>query len=148
MNRQPNSIDREIVVAEAIKDVVSELRMVDVADYIAFIRLERFSSIADIVQSASELYLMPGTLLLGHGGDARVAWEAKPSIMLDLELRPAGACVYFTLHMGDEAAAVEVNYVSFDSPAEDPDANTAYLADALKNARIRKSWGIETGRAA
>ena len=148
MIRQPNSIDREIVVAEAIKDVVSELRMVDVADYIAFIRLERFSCIADIVQSASELYLMPGTLLLGHGGDARVGWEEKPSIMLDLELRPAGACVYFTLHMADEAAAVEVNYVSFDNPDEDPDANTAYLAGALENARIRKNWGMEAGRAA
>ena len=140
MNRHPHSIDREIVVAEAIKDVVSELRMVDVADYI--------SCIADIVQSASELYLMPGTLLLGHGGDARVAWENKPSIMLDLELRPAGACVYFTLHMADEAAAVEVNYVSFDNPDEDPDANTAYLAGALENARIRKNWGMEAGRAA
>jgi hypothetical protein len=146
MNRQPYSIDREIVVAEAIKDVVSELRMVDVADYIAFIRLEHFSSISDLVQSASELYLMPGTLSLGHGGDARVQWEEKPSILLDLELRPAGVSVYFTLHMMDEHAAVEVNYVSFDEPQEDPQANTDFLAAALENARIHKTEGI--GRAA
>jgi hypothetical protein len=142
MNRQPHSIDREAVVAEAIKEVVSELRMVDVADYIAFIRLEHFASISDIVQSASELYLMPGTLALGHGGDARVAWEEKPSIALDLELRPEGACVYFTLHMKEEHAAVEVNYVSFDEPLADPHENTALLAHALDNARIRKTVGL------
>jgi len=148
MIRQPHSIDREMVVAEAIQDVVSELRMVDVADYIAFIRLEHFSCIADIVQSASELYLMPGTLALGHGGDLRVSWEDKPSIALDLELRPAGACVYFTLHMADQAAAIEVNYVSFDDPNEDPQANTAFLAEALDKSRIRKTVGIGASRAA
>jgi hypothetical protein len=145
MNRQPHSMDREIVVAEAIKDVVSELRLVDVADFIAYIRLERFASISDIVQSASELYLMPGTLSLGHGGDARVLWEEKPSILLDLELKPGGVNVYFTLHMMDEHAAVEVNYVSFDDPLEDPQANTAYLAAALENARIRKTPAISAG---
>lgn len=148
MNRQPHSVDREMVVAKALQDVVSELRMVDVADYIAFIRLEHFSCIADIVQSASELYLMPGTLSLGHGGDIRVSWEDKPSIALDLELRPAGACVYFTLHMADEAAGIEVNYVSFDEPEEDPHANTAFLACALERSRIRKTIDFGASRVA
>ncbi len=142
MNRQPHAIDREAVVADAIRDVVSELRMVDVADYVAFIRLEHFSSIADIVQSAAELYLMPGTLRLGHGGEAHVTWEEAPTIALDLELRPSGACVYFTLHMKADQAAVEVNYVSFDEPREDPQENTAYLARALETARIAKTVGL------
>ena len=39
MNRQAHSTSREELVASAITEVVSELRMVDVCDYVAFIRI-------------------------------------------------------------------------------------------------------------
>jgi hypothetical protein len=142
MNRQPHAASREAIVAEAIKDVVGELRLVDVADYIAFIRLEHFSTVADLVDSAAELFFMPGTVRLGHGGEAHVTWSDPPRIVLDLELRPAGATVYFALILEDERAAVEVNYVAFDRPDADPQCNTAFLADAIEGARIRKSEAV------
>lgn len=139
MIRQPHSSTREIIVANAIKEVVSELRMVDVGDYIAYIRLERFASVADLVESAAELYFVPGTLRLGHGGEAHVCWEEPPHIMLDLELRPLGATVYFSLTLTAQHAAVEVNYVSFDDASPDPLENNTFLVTALERARIRKS---------
>ena len=138
MNRQPHTSTREMIVAEALGDVVAELRMVDVADYIAFIRLESFAAISDIVDTAAELYFMPGTVRLGHGGEAIVAWDEAPRIRLDLELRPRGATVYFTLDLGAEAAGVEVNYVAFDEPDEDPKANSAFLEAALRGSLLRK----------
>jgi hypothetical protein len=139
MNRQPHTASREAIVAEAIKDVVGELRLVDAADYIAFIRLEHFATVSDIVDSAAELFFMPGTLRLGHGGEAHVGWADPPRIVLDLELRPAGATVYFALSLEDEAASVEVNYVAFDKPDPDPQRNTDFLIDAIDGARIRKA---------
>ena len=142
MNRQPHAASREAIVAEAIKDVVGELRLVDVADYVAFIRLEHFSTVSDIVDSAAELFFMPGTLKLGHGGEAHIGWSEPPRIVLDLELRPAGATVYFALRLEDKAASVEVNYVAFDRPDPDPMRNTAFLIDAIDGARIRKTERI------
>lgn len=139
MIRQPHTSSREALVASAIQEVVSELRMVDVVDYIAFIRMERFGNISDIVDSAAELYFMPGTLRLGHGGEAHVAWASPPRIVLDLELRSQGATVYFSLTMTDEHAGIEVNYVSFDTPDSDPMVNTRRLEDSLEYARIRKT---------
>lgn len=139
MRSQAHSRSREIIVAEAIREVVSELRMVEVADYIAFIRFDHFACVSDIVDSAAELYFMPGTLKLGHGGDAEVSWDRPPEIRLDLELRPRGATVYFTLTLSAESAGVEVNYVAFDDPDADPSANTALLEGALLGARIVKS---------
>lgn len=139
MNRQPHSSTREITVANAIKEVVSELRLVDVGDYIAYIRLERFATIADLVDSAAELHFVPGTLKLGHGGEAHVSWSGAPRIVLDLELRPPGVTVYFALSMSARQAAVEVNYVAFDDPSPDPAVNNAFLEAALENARIRKT---------
>lgn len=139
MDRQPHSSTREVIVAKAIEGVVAELRMIDISDYVAFIRLERFASISDLVDSAAELYFMPGTLRLGHGGDVHVSWSGPSRVILDLELRPKGATVFFSLLLEDLQAGVEVNYVAFDKPLLDPAANTAFLQRALNDARIRKS---------
>ena len=139
MIRQPHASSREIIVAEAIKEVVGELRLVDVADYIAFIRLEHFTTISDIVDSAAELFFMPGTLKLGHGGEAHVGWTEAPRIVLDLELRPGGVTIYFALSLSALSAGVEVNYVAFETPDANPHANTAFLESAIDKARIRKT---------
>lgn len=139
MNRQPHSAAREAIIANAIQDVANELRMIEVADYVAFIRLESMASIADIVESAAELYFMPGTLRLGHGCEAHVDWTGAPRIVLDLELKPRGISVYFTLALSADHAAVEVNYVSFDEPGSDPELNSLTLDNALQAARIRKT---------
>lgn len=137
MNRQPHSSTREIIVANALREVVSELRMVDIADYIAFIRMERLGSIADIVESAAELYFMPGTVRMGHGCEALVTWADPPRVLLDLELHPRGATVFLHLTLCDESAGLAVNYVSFENPSNDPEENSRRLGDALEDARIR-----------
>jgi len=124
------------MIADAIGEVVSELRMVDIADYIAFIRLERLANISDLVDSAAELYFMPGTLRLGHGGEAHVDWTGDPKIVLDLELRPHGVTVYFSLTMTAVHASVEVSYVAFDKPSGDPAENSVFLENALQSSRL------------
>jgi len=139
MNRQPHAKSREIIVANAIEQVVDELRLIDVADYIAFIRLEHFACLSDLVDSAVELYFLPGTLRLGHGGEAHVDWSGSPRIVLDLELRPPGVTVYFQLTLSEERSSVAVNYVSFEKPGEDPEHNTALLETVIEEARIRRT---------
>ncbi|MCA0046812.1 hypothetical protein LB577_07570 [Mesorhizobium sp. B283B1A] len=138
MNRQPHAKSREIIVASAIEQVVGELRLIDVADYIAFIRLEHFACLSDLIDSAAELFFMPGTLRLGHGGEAHVDWSGSPRIVLDLELRPPGATVYFQLTLSENGNSVVVNYVSFEKPGEDPEHNTALLETVIEEARIRR----------
>ena len=139
MNRQPHADTRESIVANAIGEVVGELRLIDVADYIAFIRLEHFACLSDLVDSAAELYFLPGTLRLGHGGEAHVDWSGSPRIVLDLELRPHGVTVYFQLTLMEDAASVVVNYVSFETPNDNPQRNTDLLQVAIDRARIRRT---------
>jgi hypothetical protein len=138
MDRQPHANSRELIVASVIEPVVGELRLIDVADYIAFIRLEHFACLSDLVDSAAELYFRPGTLRLGHGGEAHVDWSGSPRIVLDLELRPPGVTVYFQLTLSEAGNSVAVNYVSFEKPGEDPEHNTALLEAVIEQARIRK----------
>ena len=139
MNRQPHAKSRDLIVAKAIEQVVDELRLIDVADYIAFIRLEHFACLSDLVDSAVELFFLPGTLRLGHGGEAHVDWSGSPRIVLDLELRPPGVTVYFQLTLSEERSSVAVNYVSFEKPGEDPEHNTVLLETVIEEARIRRT---------
>ena len=139
MNRQPHASSREVIVANAIQDLVGELRLVDAADYIAFLKLEQIATLSDIVGSASELFFMPGTIRLGHGGEAHVGWTEPPRIVLDLELCPGGATVYLKLTLTALTASVEVNYVSFEKPDPSPARNTDFLKAALEKSRIRRS---------
>ena len=139
MIKQPHSLSREILVAAAVGDVVAELRLVDPADYAAFIRLEHFTTLSDLVESAAELYFMPGTVRLGHGAEVHMGWTETPRVVLDLELRPTGATVYFSLSLEAETASVEVHYVAFDTPDPDPAANTAFLESAMEHARLRRT---------
>ena len=143
MIKQSHSAARERLVAEVVAPVAAELRLIDAADFIAFIRLEHFSSLADLVASAAELYFMPGAVTLGQGAEAHVDWDAAPRIALDLQLRPRGATVWFTLHLEAGRAGVEVNYVSFDRPDPDPEKNTEFLARALEDARILRTEPAE-----
>ena len=138
MNRQPYAKSRELIVANAIEQVIAELRLIDVADYIAFIRLEHFACLSDLVDSAAELFFMQGTLRLGHGGEAHVEWSGSPRIVLDLELRPPGVTVYFQLTLSEAGNSVAVNYVSFEKPGENPEHNTALLEAVIEEARICK----------
>src|SRR5690606_5677394 len=139
MNRQPHSLAREVIVAEAIREVVSELRMIAPADYVAFLHTERYANVADIVDSAAELYFQPGTLRMGHGAEVHFDWDQPPRIVLDLELKPTGATVHFPLSLADKHAAVDVNYVAFDEPSDDPEVNSSFLRETIEAARIRKS---------
>jgi len=148
MDRQPHAFSREVIIARSIEQVVVELRLIDVADYIAFIRLEHFACLSDLVDSASELFFMPGTLRLGHGGEAHVDWSGSPRIVLDLELRPRGVTVYFQLTLTEHEAGVVLNYVSFEQPHEDPATNTDFLAAALEAARLRPSKASPAAAAA
>jgi hypothetical protein len=146
MIRQAHSTSREVVVAGAIKEVATELRLVDLADYVAFIRMGHLANLADLVESAAERFFMPGTLKLGHGGDVQLDWTGERKVCLDLELRPRGATVYFTLTLAAETAGVDVNYVAFEETVGTPEENTAFLEAAIEESRIRPSEAL--GKAA
>ncbi|WP_323688565.1 hypothetical protein [Rhizobium sp. AN83] len=136
MKKSAYSEKREMIVAEAINPIATELRLLDPADLISLLRFECYGSIADLVSSVAELYYHPGTINFGAGGEYRLEWEGAPEIVLDLELKPHGATVYAQLILANEHAAVEINHVSFQNPSENPDENTEFLRQSLTAARF------------
>jgi hypothetical protein len=133
--------EREMIVAEALRPVASELRLIDAGDLISMLKFECYGDLADLVASAAELYFLPGTVSLGIGGDYWLDWSTRPRVVLDLELRPEGVTIYTRLTLEDAQGSVEISHIAFDDPSEDPEVNTLLLSESLLKSRFRKSVG-------
>nr|WP_185985693.1 hypothetical protein [Aureimonas mangrovi] len=135
--RNKHAVARERLLAGAVKEVAAELRLVDVVDYVAFLRLDLLGNIADLVESAAQLYLAPGTLRFGQGGDVKLLWGSAPEIDLDMEFRSQGVSAHFRLGLTATLARVTITYLAFDDPDDDPEVNTQRLAAAIAAARLQ-----------
>jgi hypothetical protein len=128
--------EREKALADGLRDVASELRMIDPADYVAFIRTEQFGNLRNLVNSSTEMFFKPGTISFGLSGEADLAWGAAPAVVLDMEFHHMQVSAYFRLVLKAVHAGVEIDYVRFEGTAADPDANTQRLIDAIADARL------------
>lgn len=136
MKKCPHSTEREKIVAEALRPVATELRLIDAADLVSLLRYERWGNLSDLVSSAAELYFLPGTVRFGVGGDYNLDWNSRPEILLDLEIKPDGVSVYAKLSLTDETAGLEISHIAFQRPSADQDENTAFLARSLQAAKF------------
>lgn len=136
MKKCPYSVEREKIVAEALRPVATELRMIDAADLVSLLRYERWGNLSDLVSSAAELYFLPGTVRFGVGGDYDLDWDSLPEIRLDLEIKPDGVSIYAKLSLTDELAGIDISHIAFHNPSDDQDENTAFLAQSLEKSRF------------
>jgi hypothetical protein len=138
MKQQPNNctMEREKALAHGVRELASELRMVEPADYVAFVRTERFANIANLVASSAELFFKPGTIFFGQSGEVELTWDELPSVALDMEFRHRHVNVFFRLVLEAQSAGVEITYVSFEGASEVPGDNTRRLIDAIADARL------------
>jgi hypothetical protein len=134
--RKRHTLARERLLAEAIKELAAELRLVDVIDFVAFVRLEHFGNIADIVHSSAELYFKPGVLRFADSAEVDLSWNSKPIVALSLQFRHGGVEAHFRLELASASAAVDITYISFEAVDADPEANTQSFAAAIRDSRI------------
>jgi hypothetical protein len=130
------TLEREKALGHGIRELASELRLVEPTDYVAFVRGERFANIANLVASSAELFFKPGTIVFGHSGEVDLRWGEPPSVVLDMEFRHLCVNVYFRLVLEATLAGVEITYVSFEGASDVPDDNTRRLVEAIADARL------------
>jgi hypothetical protein len=131
-----HSIVRAKAIAEGIREVAAELRLINVADFISFIHSEQFANIRDIINSSMELYFKHGTLSYGWAADYEIEWDQPPSIVLDMEFHHCEIVAAFTLLLRATHAAVTIRSISFGEPASSPELDTMQLVAAIADARL------------
>jgi hypothetical protein len=135
------TLERERALAEGMREVASELRLVDATDFIAFIRTGQFANVGSLVSSSTELFFKPGTVRFGSSGDIDLKWGGAPSIMLDMEFNHMRVAVHFRLRLETLEAGVEIDYITFEGASADADENTERLVKAIADARIAPATG-------
>jgi hypothetical protein len=130
------TLERERALAEGMREVASELRLVDATDFIAFIRTGQFANVGSLVSSSTELFFKPGTVRFGRSGDIDLKWGGTPSIMLDMEFHHMRVAVHFRLRLDALEAGVEIDYITFEGASADAAENTDRLVKAIADARI------------
>jgi len=138
----------EEIIANAIVDVATELRLADPSELILMIRNEQAANIGDLVSSSSELFFKSGTLRYALNAGCDVQWDSTPIIRLDMEFRYAPVCAFFRLMIGRSRAAVDVVDVLFDDDTLDAAAQDRQLAAAFAAARLRPPRGAAAAAAA
>lgn len=104
--------DIERLITQTIRPFVKELRMVDLADYVAFLHFDKHHQVADIVDSAAEQFFAPGFLVYRETGSIEIDWGQPARVVLELAMNAPGITYEFTLELDDEAARVSLGYIN------------------------------------
>ncbi len=138
LNREPAPAfrQREQIIADALVEVASELRLIDAAELMLMIRNDHAANIADIVNSSTELFFRPGALRYALSSSFRAAWDATPVVAIDMEFRHAMVCAFFRLTIGQRCAGVEITDILFDENGLNDESKADRLATALAGARL------------
>ncbi|QDG77816.1 hypothetical protein [Labrenzia sp. PHM005] len=128
---------RQTAIAETLTGFIEDLKLVDVLDFAAYIRLEQHANIADLVKTSAELFFKEDTLRYSMAGQADLDWATRPQIKLDLEFLNKGVWIYFTVILASPDNSVTVSYVEVPDAGGDPVRETELMLEALKDARLK-----------
>jgi hypothetical protein len=135
--RARRPVEREQIIADALVDVASELRLTDAAELILMIRNDHAANIADLVNSSTELFFKSGTLRYALSASFRAPWDATPVVAIDMEFRHAMVSAFFRLTIGQRRAGVEIIEILFDEQGLDDRTKADRLSAAFHSARLR-----------
>ena len=140
MSFQTEAMDysaHERILADAMVDVATELRLADPGEFISMIRSDHAANLADLVNSSSELFFKSGCLKYALSAGCDLRWNSTPTVALDMEFRTRAVTVFFRLTIGRARAGVEVLDVMFEEEASSaPRDRQARLSAAIADARL------------
>jgi hypothetical protein len=134
--RDDQSVPRARLLGEALEGFAAELRLIDIADLVAFIRTDNHPNLGDLISSSLELHFRPDLFRYGWGADVRLRWGEPPALLFDMEFRHLGVTMFFRLALESMRSAVQLHYVSLQDPLPRGEDNTRRIAAAIADARL------------
>ena len=129
----------EKLVADAIRDVVSEIRLIELNDLVSYVGSQRMNILEALFDSATELYFRPGTLKFTRSAVSSSSWGGGIALSLGLLFQHEDLRVYFTLCLRHFMGEVQIDYISFGDwlGGDSVEWRTSRIVAALAAARRR-----------
>lgn len=114
MLRQGIAIQAEYeqILGDSLIEVANELRLVDVGDFVTFIRCGHIGNLESIVDSSTELFFRPGTLRLGSSSDVLLDWGSPPVVKLGMEFHNHDVSVYFHMILEADQVGLGIDFMT------------------------------------
>ena len=129
--------DAERVFANAIRDFIAELCLLDGGILIGWVQAARHGNIADLVASSAEPYFKEATIAYADGADVRFDWGRSLTVVLDMEFVTEPVTVFFKLILDGVYVGVAIQRILADQEGDTgPGFCLDGFASALDGARI------------
>ncbi len=137
LSRGIDALKMERILADALVDVATELRLADPAEFVLMIGGEQAANLADLVNSSSELFYKSGALRYALASACHLHWDSTPTVRIDMEFRHREVTAFLRLTIGGARAGVEILDMHFDDDAILGMSMCERLSAAIADARLR-----------
>ncbi|WP_320143776.1 hypothetical protein [uncultured Cohaesibacter sp.] len=127
----------------AMKDVITELRLVDAAHLISYVFTDSHANISDIVASSSELFLKANTLFYRGEATTQLDWSTPPTLRLEMAFRHLDLDARFGLNLIGDVSTITMHSVRYDDGSDSNSCDLERFVNVLTDAHIRrpsKDW--------
>ena len=111
--RPHRRIRQEQIIADALVDVASELRLTDPGAHVYNPQRPRGEHRRP-GQLIDRTLLKGQTLRYALSASFKAPWDATPTVEIDMEFRHAAVCAFFRLKIGERRAGVEIVDILFE----------------------------------
>ncbi len=134
---RPEFLACEAVLANGLKDFLSELVMINGGVMVSYICNNQHAHLDDIIGSSMETWIKPGRIHYGNEAEVDFDWGKAPSVALAMELRDSRMTAFFRVIFGGDHVAIDLNGIHFDDPDAGPGGYLRRFAAAVADARLR-----------
>jgi hypothetical protein len=128
----------EKVLAHAMVDLAGELRLIDSIDVLCEQANGRTGNIADMVESAAELFFRHGTIVSGHQENTASGSPRAGPVNFNLVFRSTGVEARFNLCLAEGHTEISLFGLHCQPPAHGQGTKLSRLRHALNTARLEQ----------
>lgn len=130
----------ERMLAANIADLLHEIRDHDVANLIAFVQMERFTTLGCLIDADCDMHFRPRTMLFGQRAEVSASWNGPPAVEMAMEFRYDGIEMFYRLRLGgvDKRPPVTIDLLRVQG-GRAGGVDVARLQRALRLARRERS---------
>lgn len=90
----------ERALAASIADLLHEIRDHDVANLIAFVQMERFTTLRCLIDADCDMHFRPQAMSFGQRAEVQASWFDPPAVEMAMEFRYDGIEMFYRLRLG------------------------------------------------
>jgi hypothetical protein len=132
----PQMVACEAVLADGLKEFLSELLMVNGGVMVSFICNNQHAHLDDIIGSSTERRIKPGRLHYGSHAQVEFDWGEAPSVSLAMELRDDRLTAFFRVIFGSDHVGIDLNGIHFADAIGDGNELLHRFSAAVADARL------------